>query len=103
VIDPATTGLVAYYRFEEGAGADVFDTSAAGAPAGELIAGAPGNGEWVSFVSDPLNTAPVCISGQPGCGPVAIPATSAWGILCLGLALICAESLVMQNRLTRKT
>lgn len=59
VIAANTPGLVAYYRFEEGAGMSVGDASTAGSPDGELIAGAPGNGEWVLAVDDPFNTAPV--------------------------------------------
>ncbi|MGE0481366.1 MAG: LamG-like jellyroll fold domain-containing protein [Phycisphaerae bacterium] len=56
---PNAAGLVAYYRFEEGAGTSVGDSSAAGSPAGELIAGTPGNGEWVRAAADPRNAAPI--------------------------------------------
>lgn len=60
--------LVAYYRFEEGAGTSISDTSAASSPNGLLIAGTPGNGEWVSYAANPNNTAPV--SGRSGrCEP----------------------------------
>lgn len=52
-------GLVADYRFEEGAGTLVADSSAAGSPDGTLVAGVPGNGEWVSWAADPANTAPI--------------------------------------------
>jgi hypothetical protein len=56
VLPAATPGLVGYYRFEEGSGTVVGDSSGAGAPDGELIAGVAGNGEWVS---GPGETAPV--------------------------------------------
>lgn len=56
VLPPGTPGLVGSYRFEEGGGTLVADSSGAGAPAGELIAGVAGNGEWVS---GPGQTAPV--------------------------------------------
>jgi hypothetical protein len=49
-----TPGLVGYYRFEEGAGTVVRDRSGAGSPPGELIAGVPGNGEWVTADGLPL-------------------------------------------------
>ena len=59
VIAPGTPGLVAAYRFEEGAGTVVGDSSTAGSPDGELVAGVAGNGEWVAFADDPANTAPI--------------------------------------------
>jgi hypothetical protein len=59
ILPPATPGLVAYYRFEEGAGTAIADSSAAGSPIGDLRAGQAGNGEWVSYVADPGNTAPI--------------------------------------------
>jgi hypothetical protein len=59
LVDPATPGLVGLYRFEEGTGTLVADTSRAGSPAGDLRAGVPGNGEWVAWTDDPTNTAPV--------------------------------------------
>ena len=65
VIDPASSGLVGYYRFEEGRGAEVLDSSTAGSPSGELIAGVSGNGEWVGYDADPLNVAPVQPAGPP--------------------------------------
>jgi len=52
-------GLVAYYRFEEGSGTAINDTSATGSPIGQLIAGVSGNGEWVAHAMNPLNTAPL--------------------------------------------
>lgn len=55
----ASVGLVAAYRFEEGAGTAAVDSSAAMSPAGEVIAGNPGNGEWVHRSSDTANVAPV--------------------------------------------
>lgn len=59
LVAPGSTGLVASWRFEEGAGTSVTDTSGAGSPTGELIAGVAGNGQWVSFASNPANTAPI--------------------------------------------
>ena len=59
IVPPATPGLVAYYRFEEGAGTTLADGSAAGSPAGDLRSAEPGNGEWVAFADDPNNTAPI--------------------------------------------
>lgn len=59
VVDAGAPGLVAAWRFEEGAGVSASDASAAGSPAGEVIEGAPGNGEWVLAASDPMNVAPV--------------------------------------------
>jgi hypothetical protein len=56
VLPAGTPGLVGSYRFEEGSGAVVADSSGAGSPNGELIAGVAGNGEWVS---GPGETAPV--------------------------------------------
>ena len=48
VLPAGTPGLVGSYRFEEGSGTVVADSSGTGAPDGELIAGVSGNGEWVS-------------------------------------------------------
>jgi hypothetical protein len=59
VVPAGTPGLAASYRFEEGSGTTIADTSGSGAPAGQLIAGAPGDGEWVAWADDPRNTAPV--------------------------------------------
>jgi len=59
VIDNNANGLVAQYRFEEGSGTVVQDSSAAAAPDGQLIAGTSNNGEWVSRVDDSHNTAPL--------------------------------------------
>ena len=59
VLPPATPGLVGVYRFEEGAGTVVSDSSGAGSPDGDLRSGVAGNGEWVSRQDDPLNTAPI--------------------------------------------
>lgn len=91
VIAGDTPGLVACYRFEEGAGTTVSDSSAAGSPAGLLIAGAPGNGEWVTYAADPNNTAPV--SGVP----LPIPAVSDWGVVIL-CGLIAAAGSAMVRR-----
>lgn len=59
VLPASTPGLVGRYRFEEGSGTEVNDSSDAGSPVGELVAGIAGNGEWVSRADDPMNTAPV--------------------------------------------
>ncbi len=59
VIDSDSVGLVGYYRFEEGAGTAVNDSSDAVAPAGQLVAGVQGNGQWVSRADDANNTAPL--------------------------------------------
>lgn len=56
VIDAASPGLVAYWRFEEGAGTTL-DDLVAGNPNGTLVAGTPGNGEWSTDA--PLLTAPI--------------------------------------------
>lgn len=53
------TGLVGWYRFEEGSGTVIADSSDAGSASGTLIAGTSGNGEWVSRSADPMNTAPI--------------------------------------------
>jgi len=82
VISPVTSGLVAYYRFEEGTGTAIADSSAAASPAGLLIAGTAGNGEWVSFAADPANTAPV--SGRAA----AVPAFSSWSAIILAIAML---------------
>ena len=56
---PPQQGLVGEYRFEEGTGTSVGDTSGAASPSGDLIAGSAGNGEWVSRADDVANTAPI--------------------------------------------
>lgn len=56
---PAQAGLVGEYRFEEGSGTVVADTSGAGSPTGDLIAGSVGNGEWVARADSAENTAPL--------------------------------------------
>ncbi len=65
VIAADSAGLVGYYRFEEGSGTNVADSSAAASPAGELIAGVAGNGEWTSYAAHPSNTAPVVEGSLP--------------------------------------
>jgi hypothetical protein len=50
--------LVGAYRFEEGAGTSVA-SSQPGAPAGQLVAGLSGNGEWVRAAVSTSNVAPV--------------------------------------------
>jgi len=79
VIDIASEGLVGYYRFEEGMGTAIADASAAGSPAGLLIAGLPGNGEWTAFAADPAGVAPIAL------GTAASPAPTP------GLALAVAS------------
>jgi len=59
VVSAASPGLVGHYRFEEGGGQVVSDSSSASSPDGLLIAGETGNGEWVSRSADPNNTAPL--------------------------------------------
>ncbi|WP_223787883.1 LamG-like jellyroll fold domain-containing protein [Marinicella meishanensis] len=59
VVSNATPGLVGYYRFEEGQGVTVSDSSATSSPVGTLVAGTAGNGQWVSRTDDPNNTAPI--------------------------------------------
>lgn len=63
VLPPGTPGLVGQYRFEEGSGTVVADSSGAGSPSGQLIAGVAGNGEWALRSVDPMNTAPILDSG----------------------------------------
>jgi glucose/arabinose dehydrogenase len=65
VVAPNTNGLVGMWRFEEGAGTVCFDSSAAGSPAGFLIAGVAGNGEWVLASNDPGGVAPVSSGALP--------------------------------------
>ncbi|MEP0846216.1 MAG: PQQ-dependent sugar dehydrogenase [Phycisphaerae bacterium] len=59
VVAPGTPGLVGYYRFEAGSGTALADDSGAGSPDGLLVAGVPGNGEWVAQSVDAANVAPV--------------------------------------------
>ncbi len=59
VLPPGTPGLVGAYRFEEGSGTLLADSSGSGSPAATLTAGEPGNGEWVAWVDDADNTAPI--------------------------------------------
>lgn len=59
IVPPTAPGLAAYYRLEEGSGTAISDSSAAGAPIGDLRAGQAGNGEWVAYATDPDNTAPI--------------------------------------------
>ncbi|MFN0244327.1 MAG: PQQ-dependent sugar dehydrogenase [Planctomycetota bacterium] len=56
---PESPGLVARYRFEEGTGVIVADSSVAQSPDGQLIAGIAGNGEWRAYAANPFYTAPV--------------------------------------------
>ena len=64
VIPTNTAGLVGYYRFEEGSGTNLADSSAAGSYAAQLRAGVAGNGQWVSRAADTNNTAPVQLAGN---------------------------------------
>ena len=59
IIDNNTPGLVGHYRFEEGSGTVIQDSSMANAPDGQLVAGTSNNGEWVSRTDDANNTAPL--------------------------------------------
>ena len=59
ILPAGTPSLVGSYRFEEGTGTSVSDSSGSGSPDGDLRAGTAGNGQWVDRVSDPDNTAPV--------------------------------------------
>ncbi len=59
VINNSAFGLVGNYRFEEGQGPKVLDSSNANSPTGALMAGNSGNGEWVAFADNPNNTAPL--------------------------------------------
>ena len=62
VLPAGTPGLVGSYRFEEGSGTVVADSSGTGAPDGELIAGVSGNGEWVSGQGETAPLDPVLFS-----------------------------------------
>jgi glucose/arabinose dehydrogenase len=59
LLPSGSPGLAGAWRFEEGAGTQVADSSGAGSPSGVLVAGVPGNGEWTSQASDPLDVAPL--------------------------------------------
>ena len=65
LISDSEAGLVGWYRFEEGSGIVVADASAQSGPAGVLIAGAPGNGEWTSYQADNDSTAPISFGLLP--------------------------------------
>lgn len=80
-VDPASPGLMADYRFEEGSGTSLNDSSTAGAPVGDLRSGAPGNGEWVLASDDPANTAPILSTADPIFGDgFESGDTSAWSL-----------------------
>jgi hypothetical protein len=72
ILPAGTPGLVGYYRFEEGSGTSVADNSGADSPTGVLIAGVPGNGEWVSRALNVQNTAPVTGDPPPPAGMLTI-------------------------------
>lgn len=65
VIPPDSPGLVASWRFEEGAGTLVHDSSSVASPNGELLAGLLGNGEWNSYATAPSNCAPITTTALP--------------------------------------
>lgn len=65
VVAGNSAGLVGYYRFEEGGGTLVADSSAASSASGQLIAGIAGNGEWRSYAAHPSNTAPIGAGSLP--------------------------------------
>jgi len=72
ILPAGTPGLAGSYRFEEGSGTAVMDTGGAGSPAGELIAGVPGNGTWVSRAANVLHTAPVTGGPPPPAGSLVL-------------------------------
>ncbi|MFN0204978.1 MAG: PQQ-dependent sugar dehydrogenase [Planctomycetota bacterium] len=59
IVVSGAPGLVGSYRFEEGVGTVVSDSSGSGSMPGVLIAGVPGNGEWVLYANNSSNTAPI--------------------------------------------
>lgn len=52
-------GLVGAYRFEEGNGTQLTSSAAVPGPIGTLVAGVPGNGQWVARSQSSTNTAPL--------------------------------------------
>lgn len=94
ILPAGTPGLVGDYRFEEGSGTSLADSSSAGSPTGELIAGVPGNGQWVSYASDPSNTAPVAPAAM------GVPTNSVWGLLAMMLTMIVAGLIMIRGRST---
>lgn len=72
IIATNTPGLVAYYRFEEGSGTNVFDSTAK-SPPGMLIAGITNNGQWMARAINTNWTAPV---GQQTPPPPPPPSTN---------------------------
>lgn len=72
VIATNTPGLVAYYRFEEGSGTNLFD-SAGQSPVGLLIAGVTNNGQWMARSVNTNWTAPL---GPPAPPPPPPPMTN---------------------------
>lgn len=58
VIATNTPGLIAYYRFEEGSGTNVFDSTGR-SPVGRLIAGITNNGQWMARSVNTNWTAPL--------------------------------------------
>ncbi len=59
VLNTPFPGLVAQYRFEEGNGQLIADSSGSGSYPAQLNVGIAGNGEWVAYQNNPDNTAPV--------------------------------------------
>ncbi len=56
---PGTPGLASEWRFEEGFGTTIADTSGRNAPPGVLVAGQIGNGEWIDVLLEPDAVAPL--------------------------------------------
>ncbi len=65
VVPPGTGDLTGSYRFEEGIGTVVRDTSGAGGHDGALAAGVLGNGEWALASQGAAETAPVTVPALP--------------------------------------
>ncbi|MCS6771980.1 MAG: LamG domain-containing protein [Kiritimatiellae bacterium] len=72
VLATNTPGLVAYYRFEEGSGTNVYDLTGL-SPVGRLIAGVTNNGQWMPRSVDTNWTAPL---GPPAPPPPPPPMTN---------------------------
>lgn len=65
VVPAGSAGLVGAYRFEEGLGTIVRDTSGAGSADGQLVAGVPGNGAWTLLANGANEVAPVTAPSLP--------------------------------------
>ncbi|MBL8863021.1 MAG: PQQ-dependent sugar dehydrogenase [Planctomycetes bacterium] len=64
-VPAGTAALVGAYRFEEGAGTALHDTSGAGSPTGTLVAGVPGDGEWSLLAQGADAVAPITSPSLP--------------------------------------